>query len=469
MYKPSPSHQQFLDILTEQNRKGFKYGTVPGEGNSKINFDPETNTYRKRVQETIDGKKTNKYIYSEAGQSLEDFKKIKPVRSTGAIDATVKSRQFIDDWTKNWFDNNLKNYGVRDFDVMINDLSKDWSEILESGDVPKGTTQFKLATPELGLPNVTSGRDAKGKKGAIEPFNYNNVKFYANLDSSKDQIDRTLAQYKKIFYKNQIETDTNLRTELDRFFNFMARDKRGLYRTSEGKTISQFMDTVSDDVKYLLNDEASGLKRSSKKEVFNAFEDLTSNYNKYTQDKARLKAVQSITEAKIKAGPDTSAQTDKLIKQIRDQNKLVAKMSPEKLVTNKNFIQSLRLVINPQTGEVSFSGYTENDPKVKTKGVKSDLELAKHAIERAKDPAKKGGLFGYDHISKREFGKMNTQFPNNIQSANYITNVQLENARRFLSVPENRNTPAAQNLDKALEDLNLTIRGSEEYGVKPYR
>jgi len=68
VYKPSPSHQKFLDILTEKNRKGFKYGTVPGEGNSKINFDPETNTYRKRVQETIDGKKTNKYIYSEAGQ-----------------------------------------------------------------------------------------------------------------------------------------------------------------------------------------------------------------------------------------------------------------------------------------------------------------------------------------------------------------------------------------------------------------
>ena len=276
MYKPSPSHQQFLDILTEQNRKGFKYGTVPGEGNSKINFDPETNTYRKRVQETIDGKKTNKYIYSEAGQSLEDFKKIKPVRSTGAIDATVKSRQFIDDWTKNWFDNNLKNYGVRDFDVMINDLSKDWSEILESGDVPKGTTQFKLATPELGLPNVTSGRDAKGKKGAIEPFNYNNVKFYANLDSSKDQIDRTLAQYKKIFYKNQIETDTNLRTELDRFFNFMARDKRGLYRTSEGKTISQFMDTVSDDVKYLLNRRSFRFKEKLLKKKYSMLiEDLT--------------------------------------------------------------------------------------------------------------------------------------------------------------------------------------------------
>ena len=52
---------------------------------------------------------------------------------------------------------------------------------------------------------------------------------------------------------------------------------------------------------------------------------------------------------------------------------------------------------------------------------------------------------------------MNTQFPNNIQGANYITNTQMENARRLLAIPENRNTPAAQNLDKVLSDLNLTF------------
>ena len=142
MYKPSPSHQKFLDILTEQNRKNFKFGTVPGAGNSKINYDPDTNTYRKRVQETIDGKKINKYIYSEPGQALENFKKIKPVRSTGAEDATVKARQYIDSWTKNWFDNNLKNYEVRDFEVMLNDLSNDWDKVVESGNVPKGKGSF---------------------------------------------------------------------------------------------------------------------------------------------------------------------------------------------------------------------------------------------------------------------------------------------------------------------------------------
>ena len=286
-------------------REGFKapkrFETVEGAP-GRVKFDTEKQLYRKDVQETVDGKKTRKYIYSNPGESLDDFLARKPVRATEADDATVKARQFIDDWTKGWFDNNLKNYGVRDFNVMVNDLSKDWSEVLELGDAPKAKGSFNLSTPELGLPNVTSGRDAGMKKGAIEPFSYNNVRFYANLESSKDQIDRTLAQYKKVFYKNKIETDPNLRTELDRFFNFMAKDKRGLYRTSEGETISQFMNTVSDDAKYLLNDESSGLKRSSKKEVFNAFEDLASNYNKYTQDKARLKAVQSITEAKIKAG-----------------------------------------------------------------------------------------------------------------------------------------------------------------------
>src|SRR6056300_1702970 len=121
-------------VQESRTRENFKYGSVPGEGNSKISYDPETNTYRKRVQETIDGTKTNKYIFSQPGQSLEDFKQTKPVRSTGAIDETVKARQYIDGWTKNWFDNNLKNYDVKDFEVMLNDLSNDWNEVLESTD-----------------------------------------------------------------------------------------------------------------------------------------------------------------------------------------------------------------------------------------------------------------------------------------------------------------------------------------------
>ena len=460
-------YEQMMSYLTRprsttpiEPRENLKYGSVPGAGNSKINYDPDTNTYRKRVQETIDGKKTNKYIYSTPGQALEDFKQIKPVRSTEAIDATVKARQYIDGWTKNWFDNNLKNYGVRDFEVMLNDLSNNWNEVLESTDAPKASAQFKLSTPELNLPNITSGKDVTTKKGGIEPFTYNDVRFYSNLEGSKDQLSKTLSQYKKVFYKNKIETNPQLRSGLNNFFEFMSRDKRGEYRKLDGKTIKEYMKTVDDDVKFLLDPEVSGLDKASKNRVFNAYDDLADNYNKFTEDKVKLKAVQTETEAIAKAGKKTAAQYKKVKETIKKQNDVLAKMSIEDIAKNKNLLNSVRMVINPKTGEVSYTNYTINDPKGKL--VLTDLELA----EKIKQKAKNKNFFVTEHIGKKSFNKMNLAYPNNIQSANYMSNTQLENARKFLEIPENRNTSAAKNLDKALEDFKLTIRGPEYGGIK---
>ncbi|MEK9693582.1 MAG: hypothetical protein VW235_11700, partial [Rhodospirillaceae bacterium] len=86
-------------------REGFKapkkFEDVEGAP-GRVKFDTEKQLYRKDVQETVDGKKTRKYIYSNPGESLDDFLARKPVRAAKADDATVKSRQFVDDWTKNW-------------------------------------------------------------------------------------------------------------------------------------------------------------------------------------------------------------------------------------------------------------------------------------------------------------------------------------------------------------------------------
>jgi hypothetical protein len=440
----------------------FPFLNSTGQTDYRIGRFKDTGKFFRRL-----GKKKQTIIIQEEGESLEDFRKREGPRTDLAFDKTVTTRKYIDNWTKNWLDNNLQKYGVKDFDVMLNDLSSAWQNEIETGNVPQAKKNFNLTTPNLNLPNITSAQDVrmKQKKGAktdLTAFTYDDVRFYNNAESSKALRNKVLAQYRKIFYKNKIQTNPALRQDLKKFYDFMAMDKAGLPQGG-GLTIRDFLKTeVTDDVKFLIDREASGLDKGAKKEVFHSFPDLKNNYDVFTASKAKLKAVQSIAEAKIKAGAKTSAQTDELINQIKNQNKIVADMKPEELVKDKRLIQSLRLVINPQTGQASFIGYTENDPRVIKKGVKTDLELAEHAIERAK----KGSLFSYDHISKRSFGKMNTQFANNIQGANYITNTQIENARRFLEIPENRKTPAAQNLDKVLEDLGLTIRGKEYGGIK---
>jgi len=436
----------------------FKHST--GTTDYGIGRFKDTGKYFRRV-----GRNKATTIIQEEGESLEDFKKRKGPRKDVAFDKTITTRKYIDNWTKNWLDNNLQKYGVRDFDVMLNDLSNDWQNEIETGNVPEPKKNFNLASPKLNLPNVTGSIDVRSKKlrtgeaKDLKPFTYDDITFYRSDESSEALKNKTLAQWKKIFYKNKISTDPVLRQGLKEFYDFMAEDKSGLPQKG-GLTIRDFLRTkVSDDVQFLIDREASGLDKAAKKQVIHSFPDLKNNYDIFTGSKAKLKAIERETEGRIKAGKKTSGQTDELIKQIKAQNKIVAEMKPEELLKDKKLIQSLRLVINPQTGQASFIGYTENDPRVNKKGVKTDLELAEHAIDRAK----KGSLFSYDHISKRSLEKMNTQFPNNIQGANYITNTQMENAKRFLAIPENRNTPAAQNIDKILSDLNLTVRG-KEYG-----
>jgi hypothetical protein len=240
----------------------------------------------------------------------------------------------------------------------------------------------------------------------------------------------------------------------------MSSNKQGQYRKLDGKTIKDFMNTeVSDEVKFLLNPEISGLDKASKKEVFNSYPDFADNYNKYTEDKVRLRAVQAETEALAKVGKKTADQYLKVKADIAKQNEVLGKMSIKDIANNKELLNSVRMSINPKTGEVSYTNYTVNDPK--GKAALTDLELAKKIKQKAIDK----NFYVTEHIGKKSFNKANLAFPNNIQSANYMSNSQLENARRFLSIAENRNTPAAQNLDKTLENFKLTIRGPE-YGDK---
>jgi hypothetical protein len=438
-----------------KGNKTYPFKRPDGKTDYRLGLDEDTGKYFKKI-----GKEDNiRTITQDEGESIEDFRKRKAERVTKINDATVKARQYVDNWTKNWFDNNLKKYGINSFDVMMDDLSSAWQLQLESGDVPKGKGSFNLSTPQLKLPNITTLADTKGKSN-LTPFKYNGVIFYKNLEGTDELRNKTLAQFKKVFYKNQINNNPQLQKDLIKFFNFMSADKRGQYKKLDGKTIKDFMNTeVSNEVKFLLNSKISGLDKASKKEVFNSYPDLADNYNKYTEDKVRLRAVQAETEAIAKAGEKTAEQYKKVKADIAKQNDVLAKMTIKDIANDKELLNSVRMSINPQTGEVSYTNYTVNDPKGKP--ALTDLELA----QKIKQKAKNKNFYVTEHIGKKSLNKANLAFPNNIQSANYMSNAQLENARRFLMIPENRNTPAAQNLDKTLENFKLTIRGPE-YGNK---
>ena len=170
----------------------------------------------------------------------------------------------------------------------------------------------------------------------------------------------------------------------------------------------------------------------------------------------KKRAKEVIKEAEKKAGPKTTKQARQVIQGINDRNKFYANMSAEELAKDKNFLKRLRLKINPNSGAVDFTGYTEANP-VRGK-VFSDIELAQHAI----DKAKKGELIAPDHITPKRFRKQNVGYPINFQPATYMENSQLENARTYLT---NNPTGNVASINSYLKSNNKTIRfGKNKYG-----
>tara|TARA_Y100001938_G_scaffold61550_1_gene85599 strand:- start:227 stop:2314 length:2088 start_codon:yes stop_codon:yes gene_type:complete len=171
---------------------------------------------------------------------------------------------------------------------------------------------------------------------------------------------------------------------------------------------------------------------------------------------AKKRAKEIIKEGEKKAGPNTTKQAKEVIQGIADRNKIYANMSAEELAKDKNFLRRLRLKINPNSGAVDFTGYTEANP-VRGK-VFNDVELAQHAINKAKE----GKLIAHDHITPKKFRKQNIGYPINFQPTTYMENSQFENARSYLT---NNPSGNVDPINSYLKSNNKTIRfGKNKYG-----
>jgi len=234
-------------------------------------------TKLKRWEKTAGRDKQN-YIQKKGETKSEFLRRVaniasrsQEIASKKQSKATAKTRSYIDNWTKNWLDNNLEKYGVRDFDKMTADLKKDWQKNIKNLKIDTGFK--KNLSTSFGLPSVTVPMTERAGGSA---FNYGNTTFYT-LKERSDKV----SQWRRLFYENKINTIPGFKDKLLDYFNFISKDKRGLYNSPGGQTIKAYKDIVDRDVIYILSPDAQ-LVGSSKNLLFNSIDDnFSKSYNTY--------------------------------------------------------------------------------------------------------------------------------------------------------------------------------------------
>ena len=276
-----------LPSVTDNQKVKYKSAVRSGKINNntvknlkeKFRYENETQRLRydtklKRWEKQI-GREYKTYVQKPNETKSQFLKRVENIGVESKVKArkkqdvaNTKVRNYIDNWTTNWFDNNLNKYGVRDFDRMTSNLKKDWQKQIKNLDIDKGFMQ-SLST-KSGLPNVTT-------TGANK-FNYNNIPFYTSAEVTK----APLSQWRNLFLKNKIDTAPGFKQKILDYFNFINQDKRGLYRQADGQTIKAYKDIMDKDVVYLLSPDAN-LLSSAKYNLFNSIDDEFSKaYNSYS-------------------------------------------------------------------------------------------------------------------------------------------------------------------------------------------
>ena len=259
-----------IDNQTIKNlEEKYRYENV----NQSLRYD----TKLKRWEKTAGRDKQN-YIQKKGETKSEFLRRVaniasrsQEIASKKQSKARTKTRLYIDNWTKNWLDNNLEKYGVRDFDKMTADLKKDWQKNIKNLKIDTGFK--KNLSTSFGLPNVTVPMSERSGGSA---FNYGNTTFH----TLKERSDK-LSQWRRLFFENKINTTPGFKDKLVDYFNFISKDKRGLYNSPGGQTIKAYKDIVDRDVLYILSPDAK-LIGSSKYLLFNSIDNnFSKSYNTY--------------------------------------------------------------------------------------------------------------------------------------------------------------------------------------------
>ena len=300
----------YTDILDNRNKP--KRGLVDEAGSYSKSLSKETLAKRRKTffNSLPDFKKRNQRKWEKANPKLKFYDLNKStqdsIRNTGRTDLgtlgrkkatkiggdkarlkNLEQRSQINNWLKDWLDNNFENYEVRDKDKFLKDLKKDWKKakktefknnrLAQTGDLP---------TPAAKFQSVGSGKNKRlvPNKNSFSMFNE------SLLQSSEVEKDRF---YRRLFYGGQIDTNPELKKDINNYFKTVLIDKRRSIGLTQSKIdeLNKFLGKNS-DVAFILGTD-TGLENQMKRKIFgNRFKDYGAYREKIS--KASLKYMENV-------------------------------------------------------------------------------------------------------------------------------------------------------------------------------
>ena len=170
---------------------------------------------------------------------------------------------------------------------------------------------------------------------------------------------------------------------------------------------------------------------------------------KYDYSKVRAKYIKAMEKnlKKMPGGQKTLDQTLALMDKIHAQNKVIATMTDEEILSNKKLIDSMRLDVT----ELKTS-----KPRLKFDRYKDFTD--EQLVKKIRELAETNQLFQVEHQIPISSKRTASLFPKNIQAAVGRVGGQMESMKKF--VINNPNSPVVNDIDKFLKSQNVQIKGA---------
>ena len=259
------------------NRTGFAKPIQITQGTKKNQWMVESNGIRTYFP--TEQKATKFNTEKNLKNAIEKNKRLKKIRKLTSQN-NIEYRNKINNWVKNWFDQNVTNekYNLRDGDKAIAQLKKDFINS-ENLDPPEGLNTKKLSE---GFPNITNNKMVKGIKTQ-------GLSLYGSNSFARDTGQEYKVSYdnffKKAFLNKKLTDNPILKNRVEDYMKYISTNKMSGTGPKLKEINNQYADVLNnlDDVTYILGSDTGLQGRAQSTFLENTFQ----NFKPYQEKRSK--------------------------------------------------------------------------------------------------------------------------------------------------------------------------------------